>query len=112
MSGYTNFVAMTGSQAEDYLLGFLDEMASCLDRFRSSIQVELTFSPESLATVWNALLPHLAWREGWAPPEDGRPGIPIPDDAMESAERLPSWFHHPSGVGYARFSVQTLWLID
>lgn len=112
MSRYTNFVAMTEVEAEDYLLGFLDEMDSCLDRFRSAIQVDLTFSPESLTSVWNAVLPNIAWRSGWNPPTDGRPGTLIPEVAIESAELLPSWFHHPSGVGYARFSMQTLWLID
>lgn len=112
MSRYTDFVAMTEVDAADYLLGFLDEMDSCLDRFRSAIQVDLTFAPESLTSVWNAVLPNIGWRPGWNPPPDGRRGTLIPEAAIESADLLPSWFHHPSGVGYARFSIQTLWLID
>lgn len=54
----------------------------------------------------------IAWRAGYAPPSPGQPGPRISVDQLQPPAELPTWFHHPSGVGYARFSAETLWLID
>lgn len=112
MSSYTEFVSMTRSEATAYLDRFLDEMEPSLDRFARSVDCELTFLPGSLEQVWNAVVPKLAWRAGYTPPVLGQPGPRICEEELEPAKDLPSWFHHPSGAGYARFSAETLWLID
>lgn len=54
----------------------------------------------------------LSLREGYEPPALGMPGPRIEAADLEPPDQLPSWFHHPSGAGYARFSQETLWLID
>ncbi|WP_104090875.1 hypothetical protein [Cryobacterium sp. N19] len=103
---------MTSADAAEYLAGFLGVQPMSLDRFASTIDRELTFSPGSLEPVWDAVEPKLAWREGYEPPALGQPGPRIDADQLELPEDLPSWFHHPSSAGYARFSADTLWLID
>jgi hypothetical protein len=112
MSGYTSFVSMTRSEAKAYLDRFLDEMGPSLDRFAASVDRELTYTQESLERVWNAAAPKLAWRLGYTPPALGQPGPRIASEQLEAPQDLPSWFHHPSGAGYARFSAETLWVID
>ena len=112
MADYTNFVSMTRSEAKAYLDGFLSEMGPSLSRFATSVDCELTYSPESLEQAWHAVRPKLAWRSGYTPPALGQPGPRIHSEQLEPAQDLPSWFHHPSGAGYARFSAETLWLID
>lgn len=103
---------MTKTDAAAYLDGFLGEMAPCLDRLAHSVGCELTFSEESLDLLWSRVVPALAWRAGYAPPAPGQPGPPIRAEGLETSANLPSWFHHPSGAGYSRFSMETLWLID
>jgi len=110
--GYTNFASMTRADAKAYLEAFLGEMEPSLVRLATSLDCELTFSPDSLQPVWSALTTQLAWRSGYTPPELGQPGPRIVSDQLEPRGALPSWFHHPSGAGYARFSAGTLWLID
>lgn len=112
MSEYTTFVSMTESEAADYLATFLSEMKPALGRFASCVEVDLTFEPASLEEAWAATVSNLSWRAGYAPPSRGQPGPRIDADEIEPAAELPSWFHHPSGAGYARFSSETLWLID
>lgn len=112
MSGYTNFVSMTSAEAATYLDGFLTEMGPSLSRFATSTDCELTCSPESLDQIWHAVRPKLTWRVDFTPPARGEPGPRIALEQLEPPEDLPSWFHHPSGAGYARFSAETLWLID
>lgn len=112
MADYTNFVAMTRSEAKAYLDVFLTEMEPSLERFATSVDRELTYSPDSLEQAWHAVRPKLAWRSGYTPPALGQPGPRIHSEQLEPAQDLPSWFHHPSGAGFARFSAETLWLID
>lgn len=112
MPDYTTFIAMTRADAAEYLARFLDDQQWSLDRFASTIDRELTFSLGSLDPVWDAVEPKLAWRAGYEPPPLGQPGPRIDADQLERPEDLPSWFHHPSSAGYARFSADTLWLID
>ncbi|KQO36515.1 hypothetical protein [Aeromicrobium sp. Leaf245] len=112
MSEYTNFVSMTKPEAADYLVEFLDDMEPALERFASSVEVLLTFEPASLREAWASTVTRLSWRVGYAPPSRGQPGPRIGTDEIEPAQELPSWFHHPSGAGYARFSSESLWLID
>ena len=112
MSGYTSFVSMTEPEARAYLDRFLAEMGPSLVQFATSISSELTHSKDSLEQVWDEVRPKLAWRQGYLPPRLGQPGPQILAGQLESPQDLPSWFHHPSGAGYARFSAETLWLID
>ena len=112
MSNYTDFVTMTKAEANSYLDVFLSEMAPSLNRFARSVGPELTYSPGSLEQVWRVLVPAIAWRAGYVPPALGEPGPRVPEADLEPPQDLPSWFHHPSGAGYARFSAETLWLID
>lgn len=112
MADYANFVSMARSEAKAYLDVFLSEMGPSLGRFATSVDCELTFSPGSLEQAWHAVMPKLAWRSGYTPPALGQPGPRIHSEQLEPAGDLPSWFHHPSGAGYARFSAETLWLID
>ena len=109
---YTTFVSMTRSEARAYLELFIGEMEPSMARLASSVDCELTFSPDSLQHIWNALTPQLSWRSGYTPPELGQPGPRFDPEQLEAPGELPSWFHHPSGAGYARFSAGTLWLID
>ena len=83
-----------------------------LGRFATSLDCRLTFEVDSLAEVWSAVVPKLAWRAGYTPPALGQPGPRTSSEQLEPPRDLPSWFHHPSGAGYARFSAETLWLID
>lgn len=112
MSKYTSFVSMTKPEVRAYLDRFLAEMGPSLMQLATSIDSELTYSADSLKQVWDAVMPKLAWRQGYLPPQLGQPGHQIPMDQLEFPLALPSWFHHPSGAGYARFSAETLWLID
>ncbi len=112
MSEYTNFVAMTRSNAKAFFDVFLSEMEPALSRFASTIGCELTYAADSLEQVWEAVVPKLAWRSGYTPPDVGQPGPRIAPEQLEPPQDLPSWFHHPSAAGYARFSAETLWLID
>lgn len=109
---YTNFSAMTPSEAGVYLNQFLGEMELSLDIIDKLMDSGRTFAPESLVPVWEAASARLAWRAGYKPPAQGQPGPRINGERLEPAQELPSWFHHPSGAGYARFSAETLWLID
>jgi hypothetical protein len=112
MSEYTNFRTMTRADAKEFLDLFLDQMQAALGSFASATGCELTYSPDSLEDVWSAIVPKLAWRSGYTPPGIGQPGPRITPEQVEPPQDLPAWFHHPSGVGYARFSAETLWLID
>ena len=112
MSGYTSFISMTTPEAKAYLDQFLAEMGQSLTRFAASIDSELTYSADSLEEVWDAVRAKVKWRLGYQPPRVGQPGPRILTGQLESPQELPSWFHHPSGAGYARFSSETLWLID
>lgn len=112
MSTYTDFLAMTKAEASIYLDRFLGEMGPCLDRLAATVGCELNPRKGSLSLLWSRVVPALAWRAGYTPPSIGHPGPPIDAEAIEPPEILPSWFHHPSGAGYARFSMETLWLID
>ncbi|WP_442574868.1 hypothetical protein ACSBPH_13685 [Microbacterium sp. F51-2R] len=112
MSGYTDFVAMSGPEATEFLEGLLADQQRSLDQFSSSIGVDLTYAVESLIQVWEAIAPRLTWRADYLAPSPGQLGPRISVDQLEPPAELPVWFHHPSGVGYARFSSKTLWLID
>ena len=112
MAEYTDFVSMTKPEAKAYLDTFLFEMGSALERFATLVDGELTYSPDSLEQAWDTVRPKLSWRSGYTPPALGQPAQPIHAKQLEPRRDLPSWFHHPSGAGYARFSAETLWLID
>lgn len=112
MSMFTGFVSMTESEARAYLDRFLAEMGPSLTQFATSVDSELMYSADTLTQVWNAVMPKLEWRQGYLPPQLGQPGPQILVEQLESPLDLPSWFHHPSGAGYTRFSAETLWLID
>lgn len=112
MLAYTNFASMTEPEAKAYLDQFLAEMRPSLVRFATNIDSDLTYSVDSLRWAWDAVRPRLAWRSGYLPPNPGQLGPRIRTEELEPPLDLPSWFHHPSGAGYARFSAETLWLID
>lgn len=113
------FVSMSKLEAEEYFQRFMAEMPACERRLADTPSAtggpspqSLDHAPESLGRLWERAATRLAWREGYEPPALGFPGPRIDTEDLEPADRLPSWFHHPSGVGYARFSPETLWLID
>lgn len=113
------FVSMTRAQAGEYLARFLAEMPACEQRLADTAAATggppaktLDHTPESLGPLWAWATTQMAWRPGYTPPPLGMPGPRIDPATLEPAESLPSWFHHPSGAGYAEFSAQTLWLID
>jgi hypothetical protein len=120
VTAYTSFVTMTKPEARAYLERFLSDMPSCIDRLAAQSastggpdQSQLDCTAESLDALYSWAAPRFAWRAGYQPPAfrgDFRPQF-TPDD-LEEPEDLPSWFHHPSGVGLADFSTETLWLID
>lgn len=112
MPDYTDFTAMNRPEATSYLSHFLTDQQGSLTRLASEIELELAFSPNSLEPVWDAIVPKLAWRAGYKPPALGEPGPRVDGRQLEAPEVMPTWFHHPSGPGYARFSADTLWLID
>ena len=110
---------MTKAQAQAYFERFTAEMQPSLQRLSQQAgtsagpaSAELDLTPGSLDLLWEWAAPRLSWREGYAPPDVGRPGPRIAAEQLEPADQLPSWFHHPSAAGYARFSAVTLWLID
>ena len=113
------FVSMTRAQAAEYLARFLAEMPACEQRLADTTAAtggpstqSLDHTPASLEPLWEWAAGRFAWRDGYTPPPLGMPGPRIDPADLEPAAQLPSWFHHPSGAGYARFSAQTLWLID
>ena len=113
------FVSMSKLEAEEYFQRFMAEMPACERRLADTASAtggpspqSLDHAPESLGRLWEWAATRLAWREGYEPPALGLPGPRIDAEDLEPADQLPSWFHHPSGVGYARFSPETLWLID
>lgn len=120
MTGYTSFVSMTKPEASAFLERFLAEMPARMEWLTRLCQdtggtreSELDYSAASLNAVWAWAAPRLAWRRGYEAPTsrgDLRPQF-NPDD-LEDPDDLPCWFHHPSGQGLARFSADTLWLID
>jgi hypothetical protein len=113
------FVSMTRAQAGEYLARFLAEMPASEQRLADTAAATggpppelLDHTPESLGLLWQWVTTRLAWRDGYTPPPLGMPGPRIDPADLEPPEQLPSWFHHPSGAGYAEFSADTLWLID
>lgn len=113
------FVRMTRAQAREYLTRFLAEMPA--SQLRLADTAAATGGPtaqahdhtaESLGPLWQWAATRLAWRPGYTPPPLGMPGPRIDPSDLEPPEQLPSWFHHPSGAGYAQFSADTLWLLD
>jgi hypothetical protein len=112
MTTFTDFASMTPAIARAYLEQFLEEMDSALVQFANATKVELSYAPDSLCPAWEAIEHQLAWREGYLPAHSGQPEPQFRPDGIEEPSKLPSWFHHPSGAGYARFSAETLWLID
>lgn len=113
------FASMTTADARGYLERFTAEMQPALQRLADHATAtggpsadELDLSPASLDPLWEWAVHRLAWRSGYVAPEPGRPGPRIAAAEIEPADQLPSWFHHPSAAGYARFSAATLWLVD
>lgn len=109
---FTDFNAMGRHEATVFLGDFLACHEASLRRFAVEIGEELPLSEASLDQVWLLTAPKFAWREGYEPPEFGRPGPRIGVESLELPGELPMWFHHPSSAGYARFSADTLWLLD
>ncbi|TIC87461.1 hypothetical protein E8D34_10065 [Nocardioides sp. GY 10113] len=120
MTGYTDFVAMTRTEARSYLERFLaetpDRLAWLADLSAGAggpKASDLDFSVESVDALWEWAVPRLAWRTGYQPPTSAADVRPrFNPNYLEGPAELPSWFRHPSGVGLARFSADTLWLID
>lgn len=117
---YTAFVTMTKPEARDYLERFLKEMPACIERLTAVAastggpgRSELDYTPESLDVLYAWAAPRFAWRASYQPPAfRGDLRAQFNPEDLEAPEDLPSWFHHPSGVGLAEFSAETLWLID
>ncbi len=115
-SAMVEFVSMSKAEASAYLEQFLREMPSALERLRTHCSAtggpDLDGSVPSLDELWAWARPQFQWREGYVPPALGQPGAQISADELEPTDALPSWFHHPSAAGYARYSAETLWLVD
>lgn len=113
-----DFINFDRARARAYLAEFINEMEPCLDRLRSRSEstggpsaAELDLSPASLDPLWDWARTGFAWREGYEPPaHTGLPGPRI--EAIEPLEELPSWFQDPGLHSDARFSFDTVWLID
>lgn len=120
MTGYTSFVTMTKPEARAFLERFLAEMPARMEWLTGLCQdsggpskSELDYSAASLNALWAWAQPRFAWRSGYrAPTSRGEIEPRFNPDDLEGPGDLPSWFHHPSGLGLATFSSDTLWLID
>lgn len=112
------FVEMSRPEAEAFLDRFLSETPQQLERLRRLATTTggprpeaLDLSPGSLTPLWTWAAPRLAFRSGYTPPPLGEPGGRVPLDALEPEGQLPSWFD-PVVPGWARWSADSLWLID
>lgn len=109
------FVNMTRAEGKAYLQQFLGENDAALARLHeqaagSGGPTTLDLSPASLGPLWDWAVPRASWRDGWVPvPLGEMPGQIYAQD-LEPADQLPSWFAFPSVN--ARFSAETLWLLD
>lgn len=120
MTEYTSFATMSKAEARAFLDEFLSDMPARMEWLTRLCEVtggpkeaELDHSASSLNTLWAWAAPRFAWRPGYLPPRSPEELEPQfnPDD-LEDPGDLPAWFHHPSGLGLARLSADTLWLID
>lgn len=107
MPGYTDFTAMNRPEATVYLIHFLADQRGSLSRLASEIELDLTFSPNSLEPAWDAIGPRLAWCAGYKPPALGERGPRVDRRQLGARELPPTRFHHPRGPGHARFSADT-----
>ena len=119
VAGYTSFVTMSRAEARQFLDRFLADMPAGLDRLAGlsattggPTAAELDGSPESLDALWSWAAPRFGWRDGYEPPGRGQLPPSFHPHDLEDPGGLPSWFHHPSGVGLETFATDTLWLID
>ena len=118
MDSYRSFPGMSRRQARAYLAQFLGEMDASHDRLVGTSEAsggpgrgELDFTRESLGPLWEWARPRYAWRADYVPVPLGQPN-PWRPSGLEPASALPSWFHHPSGIGMERFDAESLWLMD
>ena len=87
------------------------EAKAFLDRFQRQAPQQLDLTSSSLSPLWTWATPRLSWRSGYAPPTPGEPDGRLPLDVLELEDQLPSWFD-PVVPGWARWSVDSLWLMD
>jgi hypothetical protein len=112
------FVEMSRAEGKAFLDRFLRETPEQLERLRELAAAtggprpeELDLTPASLTPLWTWAMPRLRWRSGYTPPPLGEPGGRVPPEALEPEDQLPSWFD--AGIpGWARWSADSLWLID
>lgn len=112
------FIELSRPEARAFLDRFTSETPQHLDRLRERAgatggpppeQLDLTAS--SLNRLWTWAAPRFSWRDGYTPPAPGEPGGRVSLDALEPEDQLPSWFD-PLVPGWARWSADSLWLID
>lgn len=112
------FVEMSRPEARAFLERFLAETPGRLQALREQCSStggpsaqSLDLTPDSLDPLWSWAAPRLAWRDGYQSPPPGEPGGRVPLDQLEPEDQLPSWFD-PVVSGWARWSAESLWLLD
>lgn len=112
------FVELSRSEAKAFLDRFLGETPDRLAWLRELAATSggpaadrLDLTPASLDPLWAWAAPRLSWRDGYTPPAPGEPGGRVPLDVLEPEDQLPTWFD-PVVPGWARWSADSLWLID
>ena len=111
---------LSREEAEAYLEQFLREHPERLERLVQTCEStggpsveELDYSPSSLVPLWHWVRERLSWNEAYEPPAVlGDPPVHIPTrEDLPPPGEIPSWAGaHPREA--ARFSPETLWLID
>ena len=112
------FVELSRPEAKAFLDRFQRQTPQQLERLRQLATItgepqpeQLDLTASSLSPLWTWATPRLSWRSGYAPPTPGEPGGRLPLDVLELEDQLPSWFD-PVMPGWARWSVDSLWLMD
>ncbi|MEV4706223.1 hypothetical protein [Actinoplanes sp. NPDC049316] len=98
-----DFQAMTKAEARAFLQHWLEEGPARLEWLRQTAATtggpaHLDGSGTSLGPLWAWARTLLAWRDADVEPVGSGP--------------LPAWFPNPIGIGFERFSDQTIWLVD
>ncbi len=106
---------LSRAEGKAYVQQFLGENDAALSRLReqaagSGGPTTLDLTVASLGPLWAWAVPRASWRTGWVPLPPGEIPPRLSPDDLEPADELPSWFAFPGGD--ARFSAETLWLLD
>ena len=115
-----HWIDLSREEAEAYLEQFLREQPERLEQLVRLSESSggprpelLDYSPQSLVPLWRWARQRLSWNAAYEPPAvigDPPRHVPVREDLPPPGE-VPSWAGaHPRE--FARFSAETLWLID